>query len=148
LVGGESRGDETPPVAGFLSAKFFKDGAVAIDASVPVMAFTTVREQLSLGTPLARLTLDGDSVAIPSGQFAVAYQMASVVAQRFLGKERPNRNGRADVTLSLADGVAVTQSVGVREDGVFDGILGADLLCRLITVFDFPAGELLLFPYD
>jgi len=114
-----------------------------------VIAFAPAREQLSLVDPVGRVTLDGDNHAsIPSGAFAIAYQMSSVVAQRFLGKERPQRNGRAEVTVSLTDGIAVTQSVGVRAESTLDGILGADLLCRWVTVFDFPAGELLLFPYD
>jgi hypothetical protein len=43
----------------------------------------------------------------------------------------------------------VTESVKVRPgQNALAGTLGADLLCRWITVFDFPAGELLLFPYD
>ncbi|HZS61278.1 MAG TPA: hypothetical protein VFA43_18520 [Gemmatimonadaceae bacterium] len=147
--GGEYRGGD-PPIAGYLNAAFLKDGIVAIDPSVAAIAFAMAREPLSLANPVARLALDGDSVEIPSGSFAVAYQMASFVAQRFLGDKRPNRNGRAEVEVSLADGVTVTQSVAVRPESKskFDGILGADLLCRWITVFDFPARELLLFSYD
>jgi hypothetical protein len=61
--------------------------------------------------------------------------------------------------LRISDNIRVTQQVEVVDSlpagpvadaGItrVDGILGADLLCRWITVFDFAAGELLLFPYD
>jgi hypothetical protein len=139
LVGQEYRfGD--PPIGGFLCMKFFHDGVVAIDASVPAMAFTT-RDTLSLGDPVSRLAFKGNVVTIGGQRFVIGYQQTSYVTS--------GPNGRADLTLSLPGGVTVTESVEVRaSDMKVAGSLGADLFCRWITVFDFPAGELLLFPYD
>ena len=135
-------------MAGFLCAPFFGDGIVAIDASVPAMAFATTRDQLSLAGAVSRLTLDGGRVTVDGRTFAVAYQVASSVAQDALGERRPGRHGRADLTVSLPGDLTVTESVPVRptKTGIA-GVLGHDFWCRWITVFDFPASELLLFPY-
>ena len=99
--------------------------------------------------------------AIPGAIFAIAYEWVTHVTKAYaegLGL-RPGRNGRVDVEFHLPGDITVTQEVDVIDElsvgpladtGITrcDGILGADLLCRWITVFDFPAGELLLFPYD
>lgn len=139
----------TPPLAGFLFSKFFDGGALAIDASVPAMAFATSRDQLSLGGALSRLALDGIRVTIDGRRFMVDYAEPSSVTPQYLGDKRPGRHGRIDLTLSLAGGVTVTESVPVRPTKKkIVGKLGADLLCRWINVFDFAASELLLFPYD
>ncbi len=139
VVGQEYRfGD--PPIGGFLCMKFFHDGVVAIDASVPAMAFATTRDALSLDGPVSRLPFKGNFVTIGGQRFMIGYQQTSFV---------PGPNGRVDLTVSLPGGVTVTESVEVRpSDMKIAGSLGADLFCRWITVFDFPAGELLLFPYD
>jgi hypothetical protein len=148
LVGQEYRyGD--PPIGGFLCMKFFHDGVVAIDASVPAMAFATTRDALSLGGCVSRLVFKGNFVTIGGQPFTIGYQQTSYVTPLYLGDKKPGPNGRADLTVSLPGGVTVTESVEVRaSDMKIAGSLGADLFCRWITVFDFPAGELLLFPYD
>jgi hypothetical protein len=138
-VGSEYRGGD-PPIAGYLDGAFLKDGIVAIDPPVPAMAFTTTREQVSLTGAVSRLAFNGNCVAIDGKTFAISYQLNSSIA---------GQHGRADLTLHLPGGVTVTQSVEVRAyKHNIDGILGADLLCQWITVFDFPTRELLLFPYD
>ena len=141
--------DGSPPIAGFLCAPFFRDGVAAIDASVPAIAFATTRENLSLDGAISRLRFNGDRIILNGQTFAIAMGMASSVTPEYLGEKRPGRHGRADLTLTLPGGVTLTESVNVRPSKVaLSGILGADLLCRWITVFDFPSGELLLFPYD
>jgi hypothetical protein len=148
VVDGEYRQGD-PPIAGHLYAKFFEDGIVAIDFSVPAMALASSRDRLSLAGAVSRLALDATRVTIDGKTFVIALDTTTAVTPEYLGEKQPGRNGRVDLTLLLPGGPAVTESVTVRPAKTkIDGVLGADLLCRWITVFDFPAGELLLFPYD
>jgi hypothetical protein len=103
-VWGEYR-DGSPPIAGFLCAPFFREGIVAIDASVPAIAYATTREHLSLDGAISRLALDGDRVTLDGQRFAVAIHMASCVTERYLGDKQPGRHGRADLTVTLPGGV-------------------------------------------
>jgi len=101
------------------------------------------------------------TAAVSGAVFEIAYEWQSSVTPQYLAtrRTRVGRNGRATIELQLPGDIAVTQEVGVAdgynvaplaESGYArcDGILGADFWCRWVTVFDFPAGELLLFPYD
>ena len=74
--------------------------------------------------------------AVTEGVFAIGYEWQTYITKAYLAarRQRPGRYGKADVELHLPADIVVTQRV--------------DLLCRWVTVFDFPAGELLLFPYD
>lgn len=98
---------------------------------------------------MSRLALDATRVTIDRKTFVIALDTTTSVRPEYLGEKQPGRNGRTDLTLSLPGGLAVTESVTVRPAKTkIDGVLGVDLLCRWITVFDFAASELLLFPYD
>ena len=147
-VWGEYR-EGNPPMAGFLCAPFFQDGIVAIDASVPAMAWATARDHLSLSGAVSRLALHGARVTLDGKHFAVGYQVASSVAEQDLGNRKPGRHGRVDLSVSLPGVGTISESVVARQAKAgFAGVLGHDFWCRWVTVFDFPAGELLLFPYD
>lgn len=148
VVEGEYRHGD-PPIAGHLSARFFEDGILAIDFSVPAMAFAPARDLLSLRGAVSRLALDATRVTIDGQTFVIALDTPTAVTPEYLGEKRPGRNGRVDLTLSLPGDVTVTESVTVQpRKARVAGAIGADLFCRWITVFDFAAGELLLFPYD
>jgi hypothetical protein len=148
VIEGEYRHGD-PPIAGHLSGRFFEDGILAIDFSVPAMAFAPTGDLLSLSGAVGRLALDAMRVTIDGQTFVIALDAPTAVTPEYLGEKRPGRNGRVDLTLSLPGGATITESVTVRpRKGAVAGSLGADLLCRWITVFDFPASELLLFPYD
>lgn len=148
LVGGTYR-HGTPPIAGYLCMKFLDDGVAAIDASVPAMAFATTRDALALDNPVSRLALDRAFVTTDGQRFLISPQQTSSVTPQYLGKRRPGPNGRTELTLTLPGGLTVTEPVAVRPSNFrVVGSLGVDLFCRWITVFDFPAGELLLFDYD
>lgn len=156
------------PVAGLIGSYLLHDSVVAIDASVPALACAPVSSSLSLDRPLQRLkfldkTWKGTCYtdAIPGAVFGVAYEEWTTVTGAFLAtqRKRPGPDKKAHVNLRLSDDITVTQRVEVVDSlpagavanaGItrVDGILGADLWCRWITVFDFPAGELLLFSYD
>ena len=100
-MSGENIAKGRRPWLEFLCAPFFQNGVVAVDASVPAMAFAVTRDQLSLDGAVSRLALDGERVTLDGKIFAVAYQVASSMAQHELGDQRPGRHGRADLTVSL-----------------------------------------------
>jgi len=139
----------TPPVAGFLDSTFFRGGVLAVDASVPAAAYAPARDQLSLDHAISRLTLRKNVVTIDGRTFSVGIDMPSYVTPAYLGENKPGRHGRAHLSLTLPGGIAVAESVTVRHSTSKQaGMLGADLWCRWVMVFDFTASELLLFPYD
>jgi len=165
---GDTVGDWQPPLAGGFGAYCLWESVAAIDASVPAMAVVSADQRPSLVGALCRVPLIPKTrkgtcytAAVSGAVFEVAYESESRVTPQYLAsrRERVGRNGRATIELQLPGDVAVTQEFGVgdvsgiaplAESGYTrcDGILGADFWCHWVTVFDFPAGELLLFPYD
>ena len=164
---GPSVGEYQPPLAGRF-AYWLWESVVAIDASVPAVAVVTADQRPALAGELFRIPMIPNTwkgrhytAAVSGAVFEIAYEWQSSVTPQYLASRRTRvgRNGRADIELRLPGDIAVTQEVGVAdgynvaplaESGYTrcDGILGADFWCRWVTVFDFPAGELLLFPYD
>jgi hypothetical protein len=157
-----------PPLAGRVGSYFLSDSVVAVDASVPAIAVAPAGQRPSLAGALCRLPFipkawKGRSFtnAVRDAVFAIDYEWPSSVTKAYLATQRlkPGRNGKAEVELCLPGDITVTQQVQVvdtasaaplADTGITrcDGTLGSDLWCRWITVFDFSAGELLLFPYD
>jgi hypothetical protein len=164
---GDSGGEYQPPLAGRF-AYWLWECVVAIDASVPAMAVVPADQRPALGGAFCRVPMIPNTrkgrhftAAVSGAVFEITYEWQSIVTPQYLASRqtRAGRNGRATIELKLPGDVAVTQEFGVGDVGDVaplaesgytrcDGILGADFWCRWVTVFDFPAGELLLFPYD
>jgi hypothetical protein len=165
---GDTVANWQPPLAGRFGAYCLMESVVAIDASVPAMAVVSADQRPALAGALCRVPLIPKTwkgtcytAAVSDAVFGVGYEWHSTVTPAYLAtrRTRAGRNGRAEIELRLPGDIAVTQEVGVAdacnvaplaEAGITrcDGMLGADFWCRWITVFDFPASELLLFPYD
>jgi hypothetical protein len=112
-------------------------------------------------------------IAVEDTDGPLTFQLASgrgtsLLSDRVIGRSRSRRaasrykdacatTDRLDVPLVLPGETMLEQSMFVRDWvdtharqyglDAFDGILGADFLRRWITVFDYPAGRLLLYDY-